>query len=175
MILQGIKRGIIEMADAVVVTKADGELLVPARRVQAEYTSALKLLRKRSSVWNPRVRPPQSLLEPHRGRSLQPLTGSKMADSMTHFPSPVTSERPLSPPPGDAAVVPDGRRRATALGDHAGVPGGGAGQHAASGTPPAAADRVAVESDSGRRPAPFPGAPSGAGSPASAAAQCLCR
>ncbi|XP_023654924.2 methylmalonic aciduria type A protein, mitochondrial [Paramormyrops kingsleyae] len=53
--LQGIKRGIIEMADAVVVTKADGELLVPARRVQAEYTSALKLLRKRSSVWNPKV------------------------------------------------------------------------------------------------------------------------
>ncbi|KAJ8271829.1 hypothetical protein COCON_G00106880 [Conger conger] len=45
--LQGIKRGIIEMADLVVVTKADGDLLVPARRIQAEYTSALKLLRKK--------------------------------------------------------------------------------------------------------------------------------
>ncbi|XP_006023781.3 methylmalonic aciduria type A protein, mitochondrial isoform X2 [Alligator sinensis] len=53
--LQGIKRGIIEMADLVVVTKADGDLVVPARRIQAEYVSALKLLRKRSEVWKPKV------------------------------------------------------------------------------------------------------------------------
>uniref|UniRef100_A0A671KRF3 Metabolism of cobalamin associated A n=1 Tax=Sinocyclocheilus anshuiensis TaxID=1608454 RepID=A0A671KRF3_9TELE len=53
--LQGIKRGIIEMADLVVVTKSDGELFVPARRIQAEYTSALKLLRKKSKVWKPKV------------------------------------------------------------------------------------------------------------------------
>ncbi|XP_028833631.1 methylmalonic aciduria type A protein, mitochondrial [Denticeps clupeoides] len=53
--LQGIKRGIIEMADLVVVTKSDGDLLVPARRIQAEYTSALKLLRKKSKSWKPRV------------------------------------------------------------------------------------------------------------------------
>ncbi|XP_075399844.1 methylmalonic aciduria type A protein, mitochondrial [Tenrec ecaudatus] len=53
--LQGIKRGIIEMADLVVVTKSDGDLVVPARRIQAEYVSALKLLRKRSEVWRPKV------------------------------------------------------------------------------------------------------------------------
>uniref|UniRef100_A0A6J0SV10 Methylmalonic aciduria type A protein, mitochondrial n=1 Tax=Pogona vitticeps TaxID=103695 RepID=A0A6J0SV10_9SAUR len=53
--LQGIKRGIIEMADLVVVNKADGDLIVPARRIQAEYISALKLLRKRSQVWRPQV------------------------------------------------------------------------------------------------------------------------
>ncbi|XP_063316154.1 methylmalonic aciduria type A protein, mitochondrial [Pelobates fuscus] len=53
--LQGIKRGIIEMADLVVVTKADGDLLIPARRIQAEYVSALKLLRKRSKHWKPQV------------------------------------------------------------------------------------------------------------------------
>ncbi|MBN3297148.1 MMAA protein, partial [Amia calva] len=53
--LQGIKRGIIEMADLVVVTKADGDLLVPARRIQAEYTSAMKLLRKKSKIWKPKV------------------------------------------------------------------------------------------------------------------------
>ncbi|KAJ8407681.1 hypothetical protein AAFF_G00275380 [Aldrovandia affinis] len=53
--LQGIKRGIIEMADLVVITKADGDLLVPARKIQAEYTSALKLLRKKSKTWNPKV------------------------------------------------------------------------------------------------------------------------
>ncbi|KAL8207121.1 UNVERIFIED_CONTAM: hypothetical protein K2H54_045336, partial [Gekko kuhli] len=51
----GIKRGIIEMADLVAVTKADGDLIVPARRIQAEYISALKLLRKRSKVWSPKV------------------------------------------------------------------------------------------------------------------------
>ncbi|XP_049761400.1 methylmalonic aciduria type A protein, mitochondrial isoform X2 [Elephas maximus indicus] len=53
--LQGIKRGIIEMADLVAVTKSDGDLIVPARRIQAEYVSALKLLRKRSKVWRPKV------------------------------------------------------------------------------------------------------------------------
>ncbi|KAJ1216638.1 hypothetical protein NDU88_004239 [Pleurodeles waltl] len=53
--LQGIKRGIIEMADLVAITKADGDLLVPARRIQAEYVSAMKLLRKRSKLWRPQV------------------------------------------------------------------------------------------------------------------------
>ncbi|XP_051061805.1 methylmalonic aciduria type A protein, mitochondrial isoform X3 [Phodopus roborovskii] len=53
--LQGIKRGIIEMADLVVITKSDGDLVVPARRIQAEYVSALKLLRSRSGVWRPKV------------------------------------------------------------------------------------------------------------------------
>lgn len=53
--VQGIKRGIIERADLVVVTKADGDLMGPARRIQAEYTSALKLLRRQSKSWNPEV------------------------------------------------------------------------------------------------------------------------
>ncbi|CAK6958631.1 methylmalonic aciduria type A protein%2C mitochondrial [Scomber scombrus] len=52
--LQGIKRGIIERADLVVVTKSDGDLVVPARRIQTEYTSALKLLRRSSKSWNPK-------------------------------------------------------------------------------------------------------------------------
>nr|AAI01181.1 MMAA protein [Homo sapiens] len=43
------------MADLVAVTKSDGDLIVPARRIQAEYVSALKLLRKRSQVWKPKV------------------------------------------------------------------------------------------------------------------------
>ncbi|KAM4585421.1 methylmalonic aciduria type A protein, mitochondrial isoform 1-T2 [Odontesthes bonariensis] len=53
--LQGIKRGIIERADLVVVTKSDGDLVVPAKRIQTEYISALKLLRKKSKSWNPKV------------------------------------------------------------------------------------------------------------------------
>ncbi|XP_067897486.1 methylmalonic aciduria type A protein, mitochondrial isoform X1 [Heterodontus francisci] len=53
--LQGIKRGIIEMTDLVVITKADGDLLVPARKIQAEYASALRLLRNQSKNWKPKV------------------------------------------------------------------------------------------------------------------------
>ena len=53
--LQGIKKGIVEMADLVLVNKADGELLIPAQRIQAEYISALKLLRKKSKLWSPPV------------------------------------------------------------------------------------------------------------------------
>ncbi len=43
--LQGIKRGVMELADRVAVTKADGELLPAAKRAQAELRSALHLLR----------------------------------------------------------------------------------------------------------------------------------
>ncbi|MCQ0969059.1 methylmalonyl Co-A mutase-associated GTPase MeaB (plasmid) [Paracoccus sp. TK19116] len=45
--LQGVKRGIMEMADLVLVNKADGDLLGPARRTVADYAGALRLLRKR--------------------------------------------------------------------------------------------------------------------------------
>ncbi|TYP68264.1 LAO/AO transport system kinase [Stutzerimonas stutzeri] len=45
--LQGVKRGIMEMADLILVNKADGDLLPPARRTVADYAGALRLLRKR--------------------------------------------------------------------------------------------------------------------------------
>jgi LAO/AO transport system kinase len=45
--LQGIKRGIMELADLVVVNKADGELLPRARQAVAEYRSAIGLLTPR--------------------------------------------------------------------------------------------------------------------------------
>lgn len=45
--LQGVKRGIMEMADLVLVNKADGDLLATARRTVADYAGALRLLRKR--------------------------------------------------------------------------------------------------------------------------------
>lgn len=45
--LQGVKRGIMEMADLILVNKADGELLATARRTVADYAGALRLLRKR--------------------------------------------------------------------------------------------------------------------------------
>ena len=54
--LQGIKRGIMELADLVVVTKADGDLLAPANRAAAEYAAALHLLRPKWSSWSASVR-----------------------------------------------------------------------------------------------------------------------
>ncbi|PIK56523.1 putative methylmalonic aciduria type A-like, mitochondrial [Apostichopus japonicus] len=53
--LQGIKRGIVERTDIVLVNKADGDLKIPARRVRGEYTSAIKIMRQRSKVWKPKV------------------------------------------------------------------------------------------------------------------------
>ncbi|MCE8513002.1 methylmalonyl Co-A mutase-associated GTPase MeaB [Ruegeria pomeroyi] len=45
--LQGVKRGIMEMADLILVNKADGELKSTATRTCADYAGALRLLRKR--------------------------------------------------------------------------------------------------------------------------------
>ncbi|XP_055895436.1 methylmalonic aciduria type A homolog, mitochondrial-like [Biomphalaria glabrata] len=53
--LQGIKKGIVEVADLVVITKSDGDLLPAARRIQTEYSSALRLMRSRSKAWRPKV------------------------------------------------------------------------------------------------------------------------
>ena len=45
--LQGVKRGIMEMADMILVNKADGDLAPAAHRTVADYAGALRLLRKR--------------------------------------------------------------------------------------------------------------------------------
>ena len=52
--LQGIKKGIMELADALVINKADGESETLAKMVQQQYTSAMSLLRH-TSFWTPRV------------------------------------------------------------------------------------------------------------------------
>ena len=53
--LQGIKRGIMEMADGIAITKADGNNLLKARQAVAEYSSALHLFPPSPSGWVPRV------------------------------------------------------------------------------------------------------------------------
>jgi len=50
--LQGIKRGIMELADLVVVNKADGDLAPAAGRTAADYRNALHLLRPRWEAWS---------------------------------------------------------------------------------------------------------------------------
>ena len=54
-LLIGIKKGIVEVADLVIINKSDGELVPAARRIQAEYISALKFLRHKSKFWKPEV------------------------------------------------------------------------------------------------------------------------
>ncbi len=52
--LQGIKKGILELADALVINKADGESENLAKLSKTHYTSAMNLLRH-TSFWTPRV------------------------------------------------------------------------------------------------------------------------
>ena len=54
--LQGIKRGVVELADLVLVNKADGEFAAAARRSAADYASAMRLLRPPLPEWQVPVR-----------------------------------------------------------------------------------------------------------------------
>ncbi len=53
--LQGIKKGIMEMADAVAITKADGDNVKHAREAQVEYQHAFHVMRPDESGWTPKV------------------------------------------------------------------------------------------------------------------------
>lgn len=53
--LQGIKRGIMEMADGIVINKADGDNIDRARLAQAQFKSALQLFPPAPSGWKPEV------------------------------------------------------------------------------------------------------------------------
>jgi LAO/AO transport system kinase len=53
--LQGIKKGVLELADIVVVNKADGDHLPEARKAARELKSALRLIYPRGTLWLPPV------------------------------------------------------------------------------------------------------------------------
>ncbi|HWD50189.1 MAG TPA: methylmalonyl Co-A mutase-associated GTPase MeaB [Rhizomicrobium sp.] len=53
--LQGIKRGVMELADLVLVTKSDGDLLQAANRAAADYHAALHLMRPKYPALPPQV------------------------------------------------------------------------------------------------------------------------
>lgn len=53
--LQGIKKGILELADMIAVNKADGEGATRARAAAAEYRAALHILAPASPLWTPPV------------------------------------------------------------------------------------------------------------------------
>ncbi len=53
--LQATKKGIMEAADLVLVNKADGELLTPAKHTKADYAGAMQFIRRKHQDWEPRV------------------------------------------------------------------------------------------------------------------------
>jgi LAO/AO transport system kinase len=53
--LQGIKKGVLELADIVVVNKADGQHLPEARKAARELSSAIRLIYPRETLWRPPV------------------------------------------------------------------------------------------------------------------------
>lgn len=79
--LQGIKRGVLELADALVVNKADGEYKETAERTRGEYTQALHLLRPKSQAWST----PVLAVSAHTGEGISELwaTVQRHRDQMT--------------------------------------------------------------------------------------------
>lgn len=53
--LQGIKKGIMEMADAIVINKADGDNIQASKKAKIEFENALHLFPLSSSGWSPKV------------------------------------------------------------------------------------------------------------------------
>ncbi|MDH5365419.1 MAG: methylmalonyl Co-A mutase-associated GTPase MeaB [Cyclobacteriaceae bacterium] len=61
--LQGIKKGIMEMADGIAITKADGNNIKSAKMAKTEYTNALHLFPPSDSGWYPKVHTCSSLTD----------------------------------------------------------------------------------------------------------------
>ena len=149
--LQGLKRGIIELADLLVVNKADGELTAAAARAAADYRRALQLIMPRSVDWRTPVKLASALTgkgiadvlahrravsrRPHgerRARRPARRAGARLALERARRG---TARGPQEPPrgrrhraqdrgPGDGGQAqPDGRRRPAARG----IPGQGRG------------------------------------------------
>lgn len=59
--LQGIKRGIVEQSDLIIINKCDGDLVPAARRIKSEYMSALKYMRPKTPYWRAKVKMMSSL------------------------------------------------------------------------------------------------------------------
>jgi LAO/AO transport system kinase len=71
--LQGIKRGVMELADLLIVTKADGDLLAVSRRTAADYHAALHLMRPKHENLAPKV------------LTVSSITGANIPDAWTEM------------------------------------------------------------------------------------------
>ena len=72
--LQGLKKGVVELADMIAVNKADGDNLPRAQAAAAEYRAALHILGRRSPHWSPPVVTYSALT----GEGVAPLWGAIM-------------------------------------------------------------------------------------------------
>ncbi len=83
--LQGMKKGIVELIDLVVVNKADGELLAAARHTKLDYAHALQLntQRKKQTDWKPIVKMCSSVNETTGGQSVHAQPREVDASSST--------------------------------------------------------------------------------------------
>lgn len=82
--LQGIKRGILELADVVLVNKADGDLADAATRSAADYQHALQLLPSRTKDWQVPVKTCSALLNTgieHAWEVIESYVGLLKSDS----------------------------------------------------------------------------------------------
>lgn len=70
--LQGIKKGVLELADVVVVNKADGKHAIEAKAAARELTGAIRLLYPRDTLW----RPPVLTMSALEGTGLSELWGT---------------------------------------------------------------------------------------------------
>lgn len=52
---EGIKKGVVELADMIIVNKCDGALEIPAKTAQMEYRSALSFIQPSFTNWKPPV------------------------------------------------------------------------------------------------------------------------
>ena len=75
--LQGVKRGIMEMADLILVNKADGDLKPAATRTCSDYSGALRLLRKRPQ--DPEGFPKAMMVSAYTGTGLPEAWGEMRA------------------------------------------------------------------------------------------------
>ena len=70
--LQGIKKGIVEVSDMVVITKADGKFLEAARSTASDYSGALRMIPRTGLVSLPRWEtPPVLLVSSHDDKGLE--------------------------------------------------------------------------------------------------------
>lgn len=75
--LQGIKRGIMEMADMITITKADGDNAIKANRASLEYKNALHLFPPSESGWIPTVTTCSALDKTGLGKIWENITSYK--------------------------------------------------------------------------------------------------
>ena len=91
--LQGIKKGVVELADMIAVNKADGDNVKRAKAAAGEYRAALHILTPRSPTWAPPV------------VTYSALTGDGIADAVGAGAgaSPAAHRRPANSPRGGAS------------------------------------------------------------------------